>query len=259
MVARRKTMNGNGSYKAQEFAERVGVTVRTLHHYDRLGLLKPVRTGAGYRVYRERDFVRLGQIVTLKFIGFPLKQIGDLLDRNALDLPSALRLQRKLLQEKRSHLDKAIQALSYAEHAVASGSGTVPEALRKVSEAIEMTNNQEWTNKYYSEEAKQALAKRREEKPGIAEQGTRDWQVLIADIEKAVKEKVDPKSERGQKLAQRWRGLIQAFTNSNPAVEEGLKKLWADQKNWPASFQKPYSDEVEAFIHAAGCGPAGKR
>jgi len=55
--------------------------VRTLHHYDRLGLLKPSgHTEAGYRLYGERDFARLQQIVVLKFIGFPLKQIKNVLD-----------------------------------------------------------------------------------------------------------------------------------------------------------------------------------
>jgi DNA-binding transcriptional MerR regulator len=69
-------------YRVSDFAEKAGVTVRTLHHYDRLGLLKPSgRTEAGYRLYGERDFARLQQIVTLKFIGLPLRQIKDLLDR----------------------------------------------------------------------------------------------------------------------------------------------------------------------------------
>jgi DNA-binding transcriptional MerR regulator len=67
------------TYKPHEYAKRAGVTVRRLHHYDRLALLKPSgRTAAGYRLYADRDFVRLEQIVALKFIGFPLSQIRDL-------------------------------------------------------------------------------------------------------------------------------------------------------------------------------------
>jgi len=74
------------TYKPNEFAKRAGVTVRALH-YDRLGSLKPSgRTDAGYRVYSDHDFVRLEQIVALKFIGFPLSQIRDLLHRKDLDL-----------------------------------------------------------------------------------------------------------------------------------------------------------------------------
>src|SRR5579862_6681261 len=109
-------MNGNAAkiFQAQQFARLAGVTVRRLHHYDRLGLLKPRRTEAGYRLYLERDLERLEQIVALKFIGLPLKQIKSLLDRNPLGLIDALRLQRAALQDKRRLLDSAIHAIQQA-------------------------------------------------------------------------------------------------------------------------------------------------
>ncbi len=62
-------------YRIHEFARLAGVTVKALHHYDRLGLLQPGRTEAGYRVYCERDLETLEQIVALRFLGIPLKQI----------------------------------------------------------------------------------------------------------------------------------------------------------------------------------------
>jgi DNA-binding transcriptional MerR regulator len=108
-------------YQPHQFARKACVTVRTLHHYDRLGLMKPSdRTGAGFRLYGDRDFARLQQIVTLKFIGFPLKQIQRLLDRKGSDLTTALRLQRKTLEEKRRQLDSAIRAIANAERVAAS-------------------------------------------------------------------------------------------------------------------------------------------
>ena len=70
------------SYKVQAFADLAGVTVRALHHYDRLALLRPVRTRAGYRMYGARDLERLEQIVALKCLGVPLKQIKTVLDRD---------------------------------------------------------------------------------------------------------------------------------------------------------------------------------
>ena len=81
-------------YKAREFAELSGVTVRALHHYDRLGLLRPKRTHNGYRTYGEQDLVRLEQIVALKFVGLPLRRIKALLDRDGLELSGALRVRR---------------------------------------------------------------------------------------------------------------------------------------------------------------------
>lgn len=75
-----------GLYRASEFAALTGVTVRALHHYDRVGLLKPTgRSAAGYRLYGAGDFARLQQVLTLKFIGLPLRQIKEV----RLRLPSA--------------------------------------------------------------------------------------------------------------------------------------------------------------------------
>ena len=138
-------------YKVSEFAEKAGTTVRTLHHYDRLGLLRPGgRSGAGYRLYGERELARLQQIATLKFIGLPLKNIKRLLDRADLDLAETLRLQRRLLTEKQRQLDAAIQAIAAAERSAAAGREPDWAALRRIIEVMEMQHDTEWTKKYYS-------------------------------------------------------------------------------------------------------------
>ena len=129
-------------YQADEFARVAGVTVRTLHHYDRIGLLKPSGyTSAGYRLYRKRDLVRLQQIVTLKFIGFPLIQIKDLLNRNSFDLVTALNQQREIIVEKRRQLDQAIKAIEKAESLLAANSEPDWDAFRNIIEVINMQNN----------------------------------------------------------------------------------------------------------------------
>ena len=86
-------------YRVHEFAARAGVTVKALHHYDRVGLLEPRRTGAGYRIYTDLDLERLEQIVALKFLGLSLKAIKVLLESGLPSLPDALRLQRQVLEE----------------------------------------------------------------------------------------------------------------------------------------------------------------
>src|SRR5262252_8489661 len=102
-------------YRALEFAKLAGVTVRALHHYDRLGLLKPKqRTRSGYRLYTNRDFARLEQIVVLKFLGMPLKQIRGLLEAES-KMPMVLQRQQEVLNEKRHQLDKAIRAIGKAQ------------------------------------------------------------------------------------------------------------------------------------------------
>ena len=109
-------------YQVQEFADVAGVTVRTLHHYDRLALLQPQRTQSGYRLYRLSDLERLEQIAALKLLGLPLREIKELLDRDTRRLPEVLCAQRRALEEKRRQLDRVIHAITDLERTVAPGS-----------------------------------------------------------------------------------------------------------------------------------------
>src|SRR5437588_13095552 len=99
-------------FKAREFAQLTGVTVRALHHYDRLGLLKPSRySQAGYRLYRENDVARLEQIVALKLIGFSLKEITKIIKGGPVDVATTLQPQREAIEEKGAQVDIAIKAI----------------------------------------------------------------------------------------------------------------------------------------------------
>jgi DNA-binding transcriptional MerR regulator len=75
------SMNTKRTYSIAAFAALAGVTPRALRHYDRLGLLTPTRSNTGYRRYVERDLEVLEEIIALKFIGVPLKQIAGILSR----------------------------------------------------------------------------------------------------------------------------------------------------------------------------------
>src|SRR5262245_30025097 len=114
-------MTQKGTFKAREFAQLAGVTVRALHHYDRLGLLTPVRTPGGYRAYTMDDLHTLEQIVLLKFIGIPLRDIATLRRAGAGGLARSLAAQRETLRRKRHLLDQAIAAIQELERAIASG------------------------------------------------------------------------------------------------------------------------------------------
>lgn len=240
-------------YRVSDFAEKAGITVRTLHHYDRLGLLKPSgRTEAGYRLYGERDFGRLQQIVTLKFIGLPLRQIKDLLDRSDLDLAATLRLQRRLLLEKRLQVEAAIQAIEEAERSLKSSRAPDLAALKKIIEVMERQTAMEWTKKYYSEEAQAKIAEgARTWTPELQAKVEQDWKSLIGEVEAAIAAKVDPADARAQALATRWSELLRGFTGGDAGVQQGLNKLYADQANWPSTFTKPFSDEVWQYIKKA--------
>jgi len=241
-------------YKVHEFAELAGVTVRALHHYDRLGLLQPRRADTGYRLYRLCDLERLEQIVALKFLGIPLKQIGTLLNRDPLSLPDALRMQRRVLEEKQRLLDSAIRAIGEAEKASVSGRHPDAALLKKIIEVIEMENNTDWMMKYYSEEGKAKVEARRPLwSPELQERVSKEWADLFRDVEAVLDQ--DPAGETAQALAQRWLKLVEGFTGGDPEITPGLKSLYADRANWPAAIEPqmaPYSNpKVWAFMNKA--------
>jgi DNA-binding transcriptional MerR regulator len=237
----------NITYQPNAFAKRAGVTVRALHHYDRLGLLKPSgRTGAGYRLYSDRDLVRLEQIVALKFIGFPLSKIRELLHRKDLNLVAMLRQQRQILAEKRDHLDRAVRAIERAEEAVAAGQESDWELFRKIIEVIQMQTRKDWMKKYYTEE--QLAGLRQRWSPEVQAGSERGWAALVRDTEAAIARGEEPGGETGRQLAARREKLLEQFTGGDPAMKENLRKLYADRANWPQSFKNPYSDSVDAFL-----------
>ncbi len=240
-------------FRAKEFADKCGVTVRTLHFYDRLGLLTPTaRSESGYRLYGESDLERLEQILALRYVGLGLDRIKHLLDGPLQPLADALRLQRKIILEEKRRLDLVLGALDEAEAALEQSDEDARwDAVRTVIEAFKVKNDFGWTENYYSPEAlKKLVEKRATTPPEVIEEGQRAWTQLIAEVEEAAQTE-DPSSERARELAQRWRDLIFAFTKGDPDISEGLNKLWTDTTHWPTDFKKPYSDEAEAFIRKA--------
>jgi MerR family transcriptional regulator, thiopeptide resistance regulator len=220
----------NKLYHVREFSELAGVTVRALHHYDRLGLLIPRRTEAGYRLYGLGDLERLEQIVALKFLGIPLKQIRTLFNREAAPLPEALRMQRRVLEEKRRLLDSAISAIHDAEKATRPGERPDSVVLRKIIEVIEMHDNMDWSKKYYSEEAQSKIEERRQLwSPENQKRWCKEWSDLFRDVEAALGE--DPASESAQALAGRWKKLLEGFTGGDPQVKAGLSKMHHDRSS----------------------------
>jgi DNA-binding transcriptional MerR regulator len=237
-----------------EFARDAGVTVRALHLYDRLGLLKPAAlTESGYRLYGEAELARLEQILALRFVGFALEQIKELLGGSTPPLATALRLQRAVIARRKRRLESALTAIDEAERALHNGEpADLWATLRNVIEVFEMQNDWEWTKKYYSGEALERVEERQRETPqSVVEQGQRDWTALIADVEQAVARGVDPTSDEARALADRWRMLVTQFTGGDAGVQSGLNRLWSDSTHWPSDFKRPWSDAADAFIKTA--------
>ncbi|MCB9882600.1 MAG: MerR family transcriptional regulator [Planctomycetes bacterium] len=113
-------MSRRTTYRVKQLAALTGVTVRTLHHYDAIGLLVPSdRTASGHRLYREEDVLRLHEILVLRAMGLPLEEIRRLLDGETHDRAALLRDRRAALVHQRDDTEAKIrsidQALAYLE------------------------------------------------------------------------------------------------------------------------------------------------
>ena len=92
-----------------EISKITGVSVRTLHHYDSIGLLKPTKvTEAGYRLYDDTALKRLQQILLFRELEFPLKDIRDILESPRFDRAKALEQQIALLELKKEHIENLL-------------------------------------------------------------------------------------------------------------------------------------------------------
>jgi len=239
-------------YRASEFAALAHVTVRALHHYDRLGLLRPKqRSRAGYRLYSARDFARLEQIVVLKFLGIPLKQIPRLLEPDA-KLADVLQKQRDVLLTKRLHLDKAIRAISNAQRSLLSRKEPDWKLFQFIVQEFEMQKNTEWKAKYFSAEARAKVAARRSQlTPEELEKANSAWAEFHAEVQASLGE--DPAGPKAQAFLARAERLIEEFTGGDPDIRQGLAAMMADRANWPKDVKAAsrLTPEGEAFLKKA--------
>ena len=236
-------------YRIHEFAERAGVTPKALRHYERLGLLKPARSASGYRLYSKSDRMRIDQIVTLKFLGIPLREIRALLDHPEPSLPEALRRQRVRLEERQRLLTRAIRAIEDAERTLDPDS-SLSALWKKIVEVVAMQSDSEAMKNYYSEEAWAKRLQYYEQWPPA------EFDDLFREISAALEE--DPGGEKAQELKKRWIQVLNPRVTGDPEVQEGALTAWNDREHWPR-FVESESAGIEGRASRRFSGPRSVR
>lgn len=238
------------TYRIKEFAALTGVSVRALHHYDRLGLLKPHRARTGYRLYTADHVAIIEQIVALRFVGIPLMSIGKLLRSDPHEWDQVLDAQRRVLEEKRRRLDLAIEAIKEAQ-------GTKGRELDRVKRIIEVINMQEKRDEFkktYEALVQGKATRLRALTPEAREQLRGQFAALCNEIEGALNG--DPAGQRAQELAGRWLQLLGAFAPEQDVNLQLLKyaAAYMSDGEWPAGApqpEPPFSRAVWEFMAKA--------
>lgn len=139
--------------KIGEFAKRSGVTVKTLLHYDKIGLLQPsLKTQAGYRIYCDEDFIKLQQIITLKFIGLSLEEIKQIINEKNQNIENIISVQTRALEEKKKHIETVITALNKAEKQIQNNSFL---EVQQLIDIIKITNMETRAKQRFNDASKQ--------------------------------------------------------------------------------------------------------
>jgi DNA-binding transcriptional MerR regulator len=199
----------DGTYRVAAFAKLTGVSVRALRHYDHLGLLKPRRSDGGYRVYTLKDLEVLEQIVSLKFIGVPLRKISVLRDASPDVLATALTAQWRTLEAKQRLLRHAMDALIDAAMSLRTG-GDATTLYKNVIEVMHRHDaEQEWLANYHAL-VERKMAHLRSVPKSKRDELFQQWRELVAEIEASLDE--DPSSPKAQALADRHIALTTEVT-----------------------------------------------
>lgn len=223
--------------KVGELAARTGVSVRTLHWYEEVGLLEPARrSAAGHRLYGLDEVVRLQQIRSLVQLGFSLDEVGDCLGRPEYSIERVVQMHLARLDESISRQRRLHRRLAaIASRLSAAEEVSVDDFLRTIEEITMLET-------YYTPDQLAELERRKGQLgPDGMEKAQQDWADLIADVRVEMEKGSDPESEPVQALARRWQGLIDAFTGGDPGIERSLGGMW-DQEM--PRLQEQYRDSV---------------
>ncbi len=226
-------------YSINELCRLTKVSVRTLHHYDDIKILKPNhRTPKGHRRYSEQELLRLQQIVTLKFMGFSLAEIKKILQQTGFDIFASLKMQEKALTEQAAMIQKIIKLISYLNTQHELQKPVDWDTVIQIIEVLKLneTDSQQWYEKYLTSAEQQQYNR-------YALTRTHVWQALYDEVKKNLD--IDPESEAGMAIVKKWVALAQQSYGDQPML---INKLWEAYKAGIIPSDLPNEKQVIAYL-----------
>jgi DNA-binding transcriptional MerR regulator len=217
--------------KVGELAKRTGLTVRALHHYDSIGLLKPSgRSESGYRLYNQSDLARLHGIQALQQLGLPLADISRLFEEDAATLPMIISRQIQMLDEEMANTADLRNRLALIQDRITSGINSGME------EWLSTLNLMATFRKYFNMDELRGIFSR-------WNQLLAEWHPLIADIRSAMNRDMPASSNEAQILARRWIELSLQWMEG----DFELLKRWGNMRNNEPNAHLSESIDAELF------------
>ncbi|MBA2274355.1 MAG: MerR family transcriptional regulator [Actinobacteria bacterium] len=228
------------SYSVGEVAGLAGVTVRTLHHYDEIGLLSPGdRTVGGYRRYDEADLERLEQVLFYRELGFPLEEIATILV-GSTHPSSHLRLQHRLLRHRIARLQEMVGLIEKEMEAKQMGISLTPEERFEifgdfVPEDYDQEAEERWGDTdAYKQSHRRVAAYTKEDWVQLGAEGSEIEQKLAA----ALRDGVAANSGKAMELAEEHRQHITRwFYDCGYDIHRGLGQMYVGDPRFAAHYE----------------------
>ena len=223
--------------KINDVAKLTGITVRTLHYYDEIGLLKPSKiTDAGYRIYDEKNLETLQQILLFREMNFPLSEIKEIISNPKFDRIDALEKHKNLLIKKRQRLDNLINLVN----------NTIKGENDMSFKEFDMTEI-EATKKKYAKEVKERYGKTDAYKEYEVKTKNYDkdkWNDVNTEANEIFKTFADnkdkaPESEEVQELVKRWQSHItKNYYNCTKEILASLGLMYVNDERFKKNIDK---------------------
>lgn len=241
-------------YTVGELAKRTGVTIRTLHHYDAVGLVSPTaRSAAGYRLYDDGDVLRLQQVLFYRELGFPLDEIAAVLDDPTFDRAAALRDQRAELAARRHKVDGMIAAIDRVLVRLENGTDMQPEDVTSLFDGFEPATYADEAEARWGQTPEFAESARRTKGYGKPEwdaikRESDDLHRALADLLRAG---AAPDDARVQAAVEDHRAHITRwFYSCSRAIHRGLGELYVADPRFTANIDK-FAPGLAQYLCAA--------
>ena len=240
-----------------EVVRRTGLTSRALRFYEARGLVKPLRTHSGRRLYGPGELERIAQVQALKRAGLTLSQIQRLAARRPLDLAELVDAQLEVVEAQARSLAEAKALLLAVKSRIDRGEpidvATFCSLIRHGDRIMEAENWKKVTDRYFSDEEKARWAERMSALPAGFDMHdyNRRWQELAARIEAALP--LDPAGAEAQAFLAEWKALLEPFASvATPEMMAGAANLYNRMEEWQDQQRPPFSMAVWQFIQEAG-------
>ncbi|KEF35260.1 MULTISPECIES: MerR family transcriptional regulator [Deinococcus] len=233
-----------------ELARRSGVTVRTLRHYDQIGLLRPgERTDGDHRLYSEGEVRTLHQIQTLRTLGLSLEQIRAALHDPAHDPAQVLAAQIRMLEERLERGRALLERLRRLDPRGASWAELL-EVIRmneKVEKMLDVARQVGEQPKFDDEQARYLEGRREAVGEARIQEVEAEWPRLMAEVLREMEAGTPASDPRVLDLARRWQGLVAEFTGGRQDIGGTLNESY--QAHMPPEMQAMWSYVGEAMGH----------